>query len=567
MLAAWLGTFASAADEPPDLPSSEIVKRGRDATAFVEAGPGRSASAFCVHPSGLFITNNHVIQGHASNIKLVVNSGTLEQKVLDAKLIRRDREADLALLSVEKADGLAALPLGVADKLTELMEVVLFGFPFGRGQMTGADQYPSISINRGTISSLKRKDRQLDRLQLQAAVNPGNSGGPLLDTKGRVIGVIVGRVEGHIGAGIDLAIPVNVLDRFLSRPAISFTPTTRGTVKMAEPLELSARVVSLIPVTSPLDVQVVFAAGTERERRVSMTLAGDVYHANAVPFPDSKEPVKVAVEVKFADGSVKGIVEDRSIGGPGAPDLKLSQLSNLRMSPKIEARTTNGTVLKGAAVALNELTVAIGGQALRLDLSKALEIDMPEAANTGAVSCTLVVRRGPDEVGRESMPIYLAGAQRPSFKALRDGEFIKPARSTTPVSYVLIESSPGDFIGQGKNYSYDADDLNFQRAVGVVHCQIGAFGNWTLALSAGLGKNLEVGEYRHAKRQPFAGESPGLEFFGNGRGNNTLTGEFRIWEYETKGNVVVRLAVDFVQRSEGKLAPLAGMLRYNSTFY
>ena len=56
-------------------------------------------------------------------------------------------------------------------------------------------------MNRGAISSLKRENGRLNRIQLNAAVNPGNSGGPLLNSKGRVVGVIVGRVEGNVGGG------------------------------------------------------------------------------------------------------------------------------------------------------------------------------------------------------------------------------------------------------------------------------------------------------------------------------------------------------------------------------
>jgi hypothetical protein len=86
-------------------------------------------------------------------------------------------------------------------------------------------------------------------------------------------------------------------------------------------------------------------------------------------------------------------------------------------------------------------------------------------------------------------------------------------------------------------------------------------------LSAGQGQNLGAGEYRNAKRQTFAGDSPGIELTRNGRGCNAISGEFRVWEIETKGNDVTRLAVDFVQRCEAKMRALVGMLRFNSTFY
>jgi hypothetical protein len=566
VFAACIGPLSAAADEPPDLPRGEIAKRGKEATAFLEAGPGRSATAFCVHPSGLFVTNDHVIQNQSGSLKLVVNSGTLDQKVLSAKVVRRDKEADLALLRAENAESLAALQLGAADKLEELMEVVVFGFPFGRGQVTAGDQYPSISINRGAISSLKRRNGRLDRIQLNAAVNPGNSGGPLLNAKGNVVGIIVGRVEGHFGAGIDLAIPVNILDHFLARPEIAFTADRTESIKVDDPVEFKARIVPLIPAKAALNLQLVFGSGTPNERRVPMALAGDTYRARAVPFPAPKGPPMIEVVVTFPDGSVRGRVEDRAIG-VGGKDVMLSELGSVRLSPKPEVRTADGRTLNGAPRAPKELTFSLGGQELRLDLRKAVRIGTIDAGAMGAVSCTLVAQRDGEEVGRASLPIYRAGAVRPSFDALREGRFIRPHRSTSPVSYLRVESSPGDYIGQGKNYSYDKEDLTFQPWAGGIRCQIGSFGNWSLVFGAGQGRNLGVGEYRDAKRQPFSGESPGIEFSGNGRGCNMISGEFRVWELETRGNAVVRVAVDFVQRCEGKMPPLVGMLRYNSTFY
>ena len=123
------------------------------------------------------------------------------------------------------------------------------------------------------------------------------------------------------------------------------------------------------------------------------------------------------------------------------------------------------------------------------------------------------------------------------------------------MSYLRIESSPGDYIGQGKNYAYEKDDLVIRGSGQGIRCQVGDFSNWTLNLSAGQNRTLDVGEYRDAKRQPFSGESPGIEFSGNCRGSNTLSGEFRIWELEMKGDQVIRLAVDFVPAVRGEDAP------------
>ncbi len=79
-----------------------------------------------------------------------------------------------------------------------------------------------------------------------------------------------------------------------------------------------------------------------------------------------------------------------------------------------------------------------------------------------------------------------------------------------------------------KNYAHEKDHLVLRSSAGVIRCQVGEIGGWTLNLLASQNRTLDVGEYREAKRQPFCGESPGIEFSGNGRGSNTLSGEFRI---------------------------------------
>jgi S1-C subfamily serine protease len=197
------------------------------------------------------VTSSHAIQGAGGSAKLVLNAGTPEQRILTSKLLWRNRASDLALLRAENAEALAALPLGPAAGLIELMDVVVLGFSFGQvpavAAGAGADQYPAISMNRGAISSLQRRNGQLERIHLNAAVNPGNSGGPLLDSKGRVAGVVLGRVEGPIGAGIDLAIPGNVLDRFLARPTIDLSVPNADSVNAQESIEFEAHVASLVP--------------------------------------------------------------------------------------------------------------------------------------------------------------------------------------------------------------------------------------------------------------------------------------------------------------------------------
>jgi S1-C subfamily serine protease len=219
------------ADKP--LSRAELNKVGKAATAFVEFNLRgmRSGyaygSAFCIHRSGWFVTNEHVVRGEG-NVVLVLDSGLQSEAAYGADVVHTDKDLDLALLRAKDARYLPALSLGSDEGLEELMEVVAFGFPFAKTFAPSRNQYPTVSVNAGRITALRRKGGNLDRLQLDAELNPGNSGGPILNENGKVIGVVVSGVQ---GSGVNFAIPVSVLSRFLDRPDVQFDPPVVGPAK------------------------------------------------------------------------------------------------------------------------------------------------------------------------------------------------------------------------------------------------------------------------------------------------------------------------------------------------
>ena len=169
----------------------------------------------------------------------------------------------------------------------------------------------------------------------------------------------------------------------------------------------------------------------------------------------------------------------------------------------------------------------------------------------------------PKEVGKEEKEVTLRGVLGSRLEKLRDGRFVKPPRSNVPTSYLRAVSSEGDYVGEGKIYSYEGSKLIIGRTDRGV--QIRADG-WEILLGAPPGRSLEVGEYLNAKRYSFSGDAPGIEFTGNGRGCNKIFGNFVVWELEWKGDEVVRLAIDFVQHCEEITPSLYGVLRFNSSF-
>jgi Trypsin-like peptidase domain len=556
----------SVANElPADLSRAEIAKRGREATVFLEVPPNRAATAFCIHESGFFVTNHHSIVNAQGQIKVVLHSGTQNQKAVDVKVVREDRESDLALLKAEGLERLATVPLGNVADVSELMEVFVFGFPFGKGPGNVRKDYPSISVNAGTISSLKQESGKLVFLQLNASFNPGNSGGPILNSKGQVVGVVLGRVEARFGAGLDIAIPVNKLSRFLQRPDASLHISKDELVKTGESVEVVARITDILSFKTATRLEFVIDLGTPRERRMAMNQTDNVYRLELVPFPEQQGPKIIEATVEFPDGSIRGQFEDFEIQ-VGDTKRKMSELDIVRLHPKLEVKRLDGQTLDGVPVVPAELPVHVGGQVFRLNLRKATAIDSTEGTEGGVVSGHLVVKTETEEITVATTSFQQEGVARPTFESLRKGMFIRPSRSGVPVSYLRMESELDDFIGQGRVYEYEKDAFTFQSNPALIQCQVAPLGNWTLQFYPGPMRNIAAGEYRGAKRYPFQENAPGISIFGNGRGCNAHDGEFRIWEVEMQENNVVRLAVDFVQRCDGKKPSLVGMFRFNSDF-
>jgi len=154
--------------------------------------------------SGIILTNLHVVQG-AKRVKVTFASG-LES---DAQVIGLRPEHDLAVLQAKEIpDDLSAATMRSTGGLKPGEEVVAVGFPFGIG--------PSASA--GVVSGLQREYRSpagqrilTNLIQFDAAVNPGNSGGPLVTAEGEVVGIVTGLLnptEQHVFIGIGFAVPI-----------------------------------------------------------------------------------------------------------------------------------------------------------------------------------------------------------------------------------------------------------------------------------------------------------------------------------------------------------------------
>jgi S1-C subfamily serine protease len=186
------------------------LTRIKKATVYIRiTGPKSisSGSGFFVE-KGLVVTNQHVISPQGK-LEVVTESGTPQARTYRAEVKLHDAAKDLAILEVEGAPAPDTLKVGDTLNLRETHEVYTFGFPLG--ERLGQE----ITVNKTTVSSIRAGgDRQRREVQLNGGLEKGNSGGPVTDAAGRVVGVAV---SGVVGTTINSAIAAEEVTLFLSR--------------------------------------------------------------------------------------------------------------------------------------------------------------------------------------------------------------------------------------------------------------------------------------------------------------------------------------------------------------
>jgi len=180
-----------------------------------------TGTGFVVHADGYILTAAHVV---ADAKQVLVHIG---QKSYPAQVIERTQDHDLALIKIE-ANGLSAVKIANANKVARQDVAYVFGFPFAKNIGT------TLSSNVGHITAIQTND-QKRIFQIDAAVNPGNSGGPLVNSRGEVIGVVVSKflvkeAGFTVSEGINFAMPISFALSLLAHiPDFDFSAIGRET--------------------------------------------------------------------------------------------------------------------------------------------------------------------------------------------------------------------------------------------------------------------------------------------------------------------------------------------------
>lgn len=179
------------------LNNAEIIKKVKPAVVYIETDSG-SGSGMIIDSSGYVLTNAHVVSG--------VNQATImisDKREFSGVVVGRDEKSDLAILKM--SGQFHYIDLGDSDKVKQGDKIFTFGYPFGIND--------DVSFKDGTIS---RKLDDNKYFEISAEIHPGNSGGPLVNEYGQVIGINTAlygqQIQGVIvGESIKIAIPINIV--------------------------------------------------------------------------------------------------------------------------------------------------------------------------------------------------------------------------------------------------------------------------------------------------------------------------------------------------------------------
>lgn len=261
----------------------------------VARGRGSAGSGVMVAPDGYLLTNNHVVE-HAKRLHISFTDGS----DVEAVLVGRDPATDLAVVRAE-GNGLPYAALGDSNKLQAGQLVIAIGNPLG---------YES-SVSSGVVSALgralaARNGRLIEGvIQHTAPLNPGNSGGALLDSRGRVVGINTAIIA--MAQGIGFAIPVNTAQWVLTQ-LLTHGRVVRGW------LGIAGR-------ERPLDRRVIRAFDLKTERGVEVTNVERGTPADKTGLRDNDIIVALASRPVTSIADLQRILGEIPVGEPVAMEI------------------------------------------------------------------------------------------------------------------------------------------------------------------------------------------------------------------------------------------------------
>ncbi len=393
-----------------DDPFQEFMRR------FFGDGPSRPrpaqslGSGVIIHPDGFIVTNNHVVE-NATDVRVKLEDG----KEYKATVVGRDPKTDLALIKID-AKNLPVAPFGDSDKIEVGEPVMAIGNPFGL----------DATVTTGVVSAKGRvigEGPYDDFIQTDASINRGNSGGPLINTKGEVVAIntaIFSPTGGSVGIGF--AIPINqakaILPQLQAKGAVTrawlgvsiqqVTPDLARTLGLSEPRgALVADVVTDSPAEKAGmkqgDVIVEFDGKSVKSSHDLPRIVAATPVGKNVPVKVLREGKETVVRATLTEldekrlASRSGSAPARGKLGMALQDITPDMAQSLGLTEArgvVVSQVEAGSPADSAGIQVGDVILQVNGTNIRnlRDAQQALEKTKPDAPTR------LLVRRGDSQI-------------------------------------------------------------------------------------------------------------------------------------------------------------------------
>ncbi len=302
------------------------------------------------------------------------------------------------------------MELGHDTSVKELSETITFGYPLGTMLSVNPNVLPQISVLPSRVTSLSHQNGQLSGFELEISIAPGNSGGPVLENSGKVVGVAVATTNQAAPAAM---IPVDRLREFLAAPGLIFemppVPFDTRTKPVAWDIQLQTPT-PRAKLPNGLSVAVTVKANDGRARRNTAAPIGKgVYRITVIPYLDVDLSVRDSTSRRFLYGVY---VKDHRIT-VGKDKVQLSDLDFLYGGASPRARTHAGQEIRGKIAGLGGGIRMFDNKPITIDLSPEIEITVQkEPLKVGslpwpAIESVVEVKHGSRIVSRSQQKALL----------------------------------------------------------------------------------------------------------------------------------------------------------------
>ncbi len=361
-----------------------MIEAGKKASALVEL-PNESgyATAFCINPMGIFVTNRHVVENLkvGESITLIIEPSLSSERMVESSLERVDSENDLAILRTVQPGNFAFLKVATSRDLYETQALTAFGYPFGVSLTIQQGSYPSISINSGRVTSLRRDKGEIQLVQLDAVLNPGNSGGPIINEAGEVVGITS---FGMRNAGVNFAVPSDQLRKLLYEPMVQINVPDIASKPTQFPHVVDALVSSFEEEIADPTVELSIERGKSSPVVVPMTSKGNNRYEALL---DSKALGDdfarwISGRIDFDSGRMEALIFNDTIETKEGK-IALSEISSIQMKSAENQDTAlvvmrNGQTRIANKSSLPKVKVDFGNYPANVNLARATSMQLEE---------------------------------------------------------------------------------------------------------------------------------------------------------------------------------------------